>query len=121
MKNISKKFILMVTVLVATAFIANAQSNSAVPKTDKSVATQQAAPEKFFNVQSLDDTKTAMDAAYTNYTQAAKEQSEVMHHEYLKAKRLYTVELEKQMQSHDKTTPTGQKIRAEFRRVTTTE
>ena len=121
MKNISKKIILMVTVLVATVFIANAQSNSTVTKTDQSVATQQAAPEKFFNIQLLDDLKTTVDATYTNYKQASKEQSEALHLEYLKAKRLYTVELEKQMASHDKTTPTGQKIRQEFRRINTTE
>ena len=111
----------MVTVLVATAFIANAQSNSAVTKTDQATATQQAAPEKFFNVQSLDDLKSTTDAAYTNYKAASKEQSEAMHLEYLKAKRMYTVELEKQMAAYDKTTPTGQKIRTEFRRVNTTE
>lgn len=120
MKNSSKKFVLVAVVFVAASFIANAQSNTPVSKTEQT-ATQQAAPEKFFNIQKLDDLKATTDAAYDKYKQASAEQKEALHFEYLKARRLYTVELEQQFAANDAGTPTGQKVRAEYRRVTTSE
>jgi ABC-type polar amino acid transport system ATPase subunit len=121
MKNISKKFILMVSVFAAASIFAKAQSTTPAQTTDQQTATQQAAPQKFFNIPLLDDLKTTTDAAYASYKSASKEKTEAAQLEYLKAKRLYTVELEKQMPAYDKTTSTGQKIRAEFRRVTTSD
>ena len=123
MKNICKNLFVLFAMLTATTIIASAQSTN---KTEKAPAakqdvTQQASTEKFFNISSLDDLKSTIDAAYTNYKQAPADKSDALHFDYLKAKRLYTVELEKQMSTYSKESVTGQKIRNELKRITTTE
>jgi hypothetical protein len=117
MKNISKNFLAIMAVLFAMTFITNAQTNSAVVKSEQ-LAVQ---AEKFFNIQTLDNLKTAMDAAYANYKQATAEKAQELQLEFLKARRLYVSELEKTMPSYDKTSETGQKIRTELRRANTTQ
>ncbi|MBK5284469.1 MAG: hypothetical protein JJE25_03630 [Bacteroidia bacterium] len=123
MKNSYKNSIMLFVMLVTATFIAGAQSISTTEKvsTDKQDATQQAPAEKFFNIQSLDDLKVTIDAAYTNYKMAAHDQADALHLDYLKAKRLYTVELEKQRASYSKDSETGQKIRIELGRISSAE
>jgi len=123
MKNIVKKLFTIVAVFIAASFASNAQTNNASIKTDAGTQTAQQVPaaEKFFNIQSLDDLKTRVEVAYAIYKQATPEKSQELQLEYLKAKRLYIVELEKTMPSFDKNTDAGQKIRAELRKANTTE
>ena len=109
--------------LIAATFIASAQNNN---KTEKAPAAkqenmQQAPAEKFFNVTTLDDLKSTIDVAYTNYKQAPSDKADALHHEYLKARRMYTVELEKQMSTYSKESVMGQKIRDELKRINTAE
>lgn len=119
MKNIFKKFIMMTVLLGAVSFITSAQSNKAAGKTAPSnqAAAQTPADAKFFNIPALDEKRDAVQAAYTVYQQATKEKHDEMHFEYLKSKRLYIIELEKNINNYPADSPTGQKLRDELKRV----
>jgi len=123
MKNNYKNSIMLFVMLITATYFAGAQSINTTEKGSLANhdAALQTSAEKYFNIQSLDDLKNTIDVAYTNYKQATHDQSEALHLDYLKAKRLYTVELEKQRSSFSKDSETGQKIRMELGRIGSVE
>ena len=114
---------MLFVMLISATFMTSAQSINPTGKVSppEQDATQKAPAEKFFNIQSLDDLKITVEATRVNYQQATADKSEALHIDYLKAKRLYIVELEKQKPYFDKTTETGQKIRSEMQAANATE
>ena len=130
MKNIFKKIFLLFVLLIAATFIASAQKSNSSKKVSvtKQQTAQPQAPapapaEKFFNVTSLDEKRSAVETASVKYHHetADKSKAETLHHEYRMAIRLYTVELERQLAAYNEESATGQKIRAELKRISSTD
>lgn len=115
MKNIYKYSAFLFAVLLASAIATHAQSSNSPVKQE--TAQQVAAPEAFFNVESLDNLRTKTEEAYIKYQNATPGQAEALGAEFRHARRLYLVELEQKSSSYPKATEAGKKIREELHRI----
>ena len=119
MKNIFKNLFALSALFIAATFIVSAQgSNTSTKATPAKQETAKQAPtEKFFSIPALDDLRDKIEVARANYKNATADNSSALHLEILKAKRLYTVELERNLSAYSEETAIGIKIREELDRV----